>query len=272
MTWVDSVSQALGPASLTNVAGYAAPAASPPRAPLDRFYIASQDILRIGTPSALSQHAALGPLLLVGLCSITENYFRDVFALILRICPIAQATASDQSVKLGSVVWYAGGDMERGAFEHMSFAGAENLLKTAKVFLDFQLRKTSVYDEFDKVCELRHSIVHASSVLGGRNAVSLQLAPTPTPLQVVVGFSELQQCAAICTALAVSVNRDLFFEMARRWARVWPLMPSWQASRAHSAFRAIWDGFHSRIDAANLTIPDPMTIVRCKNQVLRHKF
>jgi hypothetical protein len=87
--------------------------------------------------------------------STTENYFRDLFTRVIRLCPVAKAASADQTVKLGSVVWHGGQDAERGAFEHISFAGAENLITTSKKFLGYSLKRTQLVEEFDKVCELR---------------------------------------------------------------------------------------------------------------------
>lgn len=272
MSWRDSISQSLGPASVADIQRYVTTSALAPVSPLDTFYRASQDLLKVGTPPFLTANPEMGALLLVGIVSITENFFRDIFSRIIQLCPVARAASADQPVRLGSVVWHGGVDAERGAFEHLSFASADSLISTPKKFLDYSLRRTTVVDEFDKVCELRHGIVHSSSVLAGKNAIRLQLTAAASPLRIVVGFGELQEAAAICTALVVSINRELFIEMARRWAKEWPHTPGWQSSQRHHRFKAVWRTFHSSVDELNGTIPAPMSLIQCRNKASKDPF
>jgi hypothetical protein len=266
MTWHTSISQSVGPSTIASIEDYVSQAPGSQESPIDLFYRASQDILRVGDPAFLAAHPGMGPLLLVGLVSTTENYFRDLFTRVIRLCPVAKAASADQTVNLGSVIWHGGQDAERGAFEHISFAGAENLTKTSKKFLAYNLRRTQLVDEYDRVCELRHGIVHSSGVLAGKNAIKLQLQPATVPLRIVMGFGQLQECAAICNSLVISVNQEIFFEMARRWSKDWPNNSSWQPTKRNSLFKDIWEIFHSRIDALNNAIASPLSMVRCRNQ------
>jgi hypothetical protein len=210
----------------------------------------------------------MGPLLLVGLVSATENYFRDVFAGIIRLCPTAQSKSADHSIKLGSVIWHSGVDVERGAFEHISFASGERLIKSSKEYLAYTLKQTSIVDEFDKVCELRHGIVHSGAIIAGKNAIRLQLPPTKEPLRITVDFARLQECGSICTTLVASINSELFAELARRWAVVWPKLPSWNSERTHALFRQVWSTFFSAYDHTNGTIPTSLSLMKCKHRVL----
>jgi hypothetical protein len=272
MSWRDSISQSVGPAAIADIQQYVTAAIGHADSPIDTFYKASRELLTVGTPTFLTANRTMGALFLVGIVSITENYFRDIFSRIIRLCPIARAVSADQNVKLGSVVWHGGEDAERGAFEHISFASGENLIGTGKKFLDYRIRRTSVVQEFDKVCELRHGIVHSSSVLAGKNATRLHLAAASAPLRILVGFAQLQECAAICNSLVVSVNQELFVELARRWSKEWPKNPSWDPRQRHAAFRSIWEAFYSGVDAANGTIPHALTLVRCRNKVATDPF
>lgn len=267
MSWRTSVNQSVGAARLTDVNGFVSDDLAEPAAPIDQFYRASRDLLRAGTPALLSAHPAMGSLLLVGLVSTTENYFRDIFTKIIQICPISKAEAADENVKLGSVVWHGGGDAERGAFEGLSLTSKENITKTCVTYTKHQLKKNALLDEFDKVCQFRHNIVHSSSVMGGKNAIKLQIAPRPNRLKIGVDFGQLQECGDVCTTLVTSINTELFQEMARRWATSWRKLPSWDASQSHRQFKSLWTAFHSVDDSVNGTIPNDLGLVRCKNRV-----
>jgi hypothetical protein len=85
MTWQQSVNQAVGVARLGDINDFVKEAPPIAEAPIDTFYSASQDILMVGTPAFLSAHPSMGPLLLVGLVSATENYFRDIFTRVIQV-------------------------------------------------------------------------------------------------------------------------------------------------------------------------------------------
>ncbi len=268
MSWQESVNQAVGVARINDINGFIRSEASVLEAPIDVFYRASQEILLVGTPAFLTAHSSMGPLLLVGLVSATENYFRDIFARIIQLCPLAKAHASNQNISLGSVVWHGVRDMERGAFEHLSFADVENIIKTTRKFLNYELTRTTVLAEFEKVCELRHGIVHSAAVVAGKNAVRLGIPSSTQKLFINIGFAELQECGAICNTLVASTNTELFIEMAKRWAVSWPKLPSWDPNKKHGLFSSIWNSFYSAKDAASHSIPVELSLVKCKNRVM----
>lgn len=267
MSWRNSVNQTVGVARISDINHYVRVETPRAEAPIDIFYRSSQDLLRVGTPPFLSANPAMGPLLLVGLVSATENFFRDALARIIQICPIAKAASADQSIKLGSVVWHGAIDVERGAFDHISFADVDNVVSSSKKFIGYQIQKSGILKEFEKICELRHSVVHSGAVIAGKNAIRLQIPATSGALRVGIGFAELQEAGDVCTTLVASVNTELFNEMARRWAVEWPKLPSWDSTQRHARFRALWEIFYSTRDAMNGSIPMRLSLMKCKNRV-----
>jgi len=271
--WRESVNQSVGTVRIGDINSYAVPTSSPVRAPIDIFYAATQDILKVANPKFLSDHPAMGPLLLVGLVSATENYFRDLFARIIQICPISQKSCAEKSINLGSVVWHRGIDFERGAFEHLSLASKESVVKTCRGFLDYEPVKTgavaAMLDEFDEVCELRHGIVHSGSMMAGKNALKLQIGITGV-IKIEVDFNRLQECGAICTTLVASFNTELFEVMAKRWAVDWRRRGSWwNPAKEHSLFKTVWQTFYSVTDSNNRTITNELSMRKCKNRIIK---
>jgi len=237
---------------------------------IDRYYQTSTEILQIATPSFLGQHPASGSLMLIGIVSALENFFRDLFASAIALCPVCQAAASSQSVNLGSVLWQAAAQpLSRAAFEHISFTSAENVKKTCKAFLGSQLRANGPADvaliAYDDVCELRHCIVHAGSILQGKNAINLGVKKRKEPVTVRIGFAELQEAASICTVVASSVNTELFEILAKRWATAWRRLPSWDGNKADELFLRLWKIFFSTTDSSTGQIQYRMGPVRCRN-------
>ncbi|MFC6652316.1 hypothetical protein [Paenibacillus rhizoplanae] len=130
--WYNSINQVTGTQKVEDIANYMAEGMNSLTSPIDSYYFTLRELLRIGSRDLLDQNKALGPLLLVGIISATENYFRDMLANIIRICPSAQECASKQSINLGSVVWHGAINVERGAFENTSFAGIDGITAACK--------------------------------------------------------------------------------------------------------------------------------------------
>jgi hypothetical protein len=268
--WRSALSRPAAPARIADISRYVAGPARLSNSAIDSFFEASTTILRAADPTFLNTHAAMGPLMLVGLVSATENYFRDVFAAVLSFCPVAQAASSTQTVNLGTVMWHAGRVPERGAFERLSFASAENIQNTSKNFLAYSFTSRGATDaslkEFDRVCELRHGIVHSGGVLAGKNALKLQVMAPPLS-RCSVGFAELQEGAAVCTTLVVAANAELFGAMCKRWAIEWRQHRSWDPTKKRQRFRAIWTAFRSEYDLEGGLVTNPIGPVRCRNLV-----
>lgn len=270
--WHGAVNQTAGAASISSIDLFVEKMTVCGAAPIDTFYNTSQDIFKIATPDLLNKFPSVGPLLLVGLVSATENYFRDIFASILRLCPIAKACSAEKNINIGTVLWHAGLNIERGAFEHISLAGSDVIRKTCEQFLGYKIKENSssyaMLKEFDKVCELRHSIVHSGLIIAGQNAVKLRISTGACILRIKVSFGQLQECGLICTTLVSSFNSELFQEVARRWAIDWPKQQSgWTTSKSNALFKSIWDSFYSTVDQKNAAISVPLTIAECKKMI-----
>jgi hypothetical protein len=273
MNWRQSANRPAAVARVADINRYVVQHSGGIEAPIDTFYGAVAGILRAANPTFLTTNPSMGALMLVGWVSATENYLRDILAGVIRLCPCAQVEAAQQTISLGTVIWHGGLPPERGAFEHLSFASADNIRQTCRKFADYEVKKNSPIDallkEFDGICELRHSIVHAGSVMAGRNAVRLQIGGRPKALRVSIGFAELQEAGDICTTLVVGFNGALFELLAKRWATDWRSRPSWDSAKADRRFLSIWHLFHSKVDTQQGTVPRAMGPVRCRNLVKR---
>ncbi len=159
-----------------------------------------------------------------------------------------------------------------GAFEHISLASADNINNTAKKFIGIDLKSNglgTILGEFDKICEMRHGIVHSGNVLAGKNGIKLKLQSTNDITKIDIGFAEFQEVMSICNALVVDSNKLLFVEISKRWATSWRNTPGWNNSEASLKFKKIWSVFYSDRDQQNGTIPENMTWIKCRNQIMR---
>ncbi len=130
-----------------------------------------------------------------------------------------------------------------------------------------RLRKNELLDEFDKLCQIRHAIVHSSRILAGKNAVRLNIPPSSQKVLVKTGYAQLQECASICTSCVMTMNLKLFEEMITRWAIHWRKTDDfWNSIDENHSFTGIWDVFSSEIDRTDVQLAE-MAKTKCKNAV-----
>lgn len=272
--WYNSVNQSMGSQKIRDINEYveSVDRSKLYKSSIDKFYKSMRDILGVAKePQFLKDNCILGPLLFVGVVSCTENYFREIMSDTIQICPICQAASATQNISLGSVIWHSGCNVEKGSFENISFASAEAIVKTSGKYLKFKIDQTglaySALKEYDKICELRHGIVHSNAIIAGKNAIKLGIKSDEKVVKVNIGYKQLQECAAICTSLVISYNSELFVLIAKRWAIDWVKLPLWDSKNDNKNFNKIWKIFYSEIDNNNGLISNNMSMVRCRNYV-----
>jgi hypothetical protein len=205
-------------------------------------------MLDFGTVALLNSNDFVGGLLAVGVLSASEGYFRSILSSCIEMCPVARETAAEESICLGGLLWHGKNNFSRSAFEHSSFSSKDELKRACNKYIKFVLSDATFkgpLDEFDKVCQARHGIVHNDGFLPGRNAVRLAIPKNASPLRFYIRYAQLQEVAAVVNTLVFTFNRELFFEMCRRWAVVWRNRSDWDPSRENAVFAEIWKVFHS---------------------------
>lgn len=239
---------------------------------IDNFYEGLRNILNIANdPSVFEDDEKLGPLLFIGIISITENYFREIISDIVKICPISQNNSSNQTITLGSVIWHSPNNFERTVLENISLADEkaikDNTRKIIGYVIDPKGLTSSAIEEFGKLCQLRHAIVHSANIVAGKNATKLNLKSDKKLVKVNIKYKQIQECASICTILVNSYNLELFEQLAKRWAVDWNKTPMWNNKNDGKLFSCIWDIFYSEIDAETIPEENRITKQKCKNAI-----
>ncbi len=270
--WRNCISQSVGSERINNLNEYVSSCVASQKSPIDEFYDESKNVLTLFPYNAWGYNSWTGSLASIAIISSVENYYRQVFSKILKICVDSKRNAASNSVNLGSVIWHPLSEVERGAFEHISLASSDNINNTSKKYVGIDLRKSGleiILEEFDKICELRHGIVHSGNIVAGKNGIKLQLQSNIDITKVNIGFDQFQKIMSVCNALVVDSNKVFFEELARRWATSWRNAPGWDSAEENSRFKDIWQVFFSKRDQENGTIPEDITWVKCKNRVIR---
>lgn len=252
-SWKTSTNQTPGASRITNIQKYIIDLQPTDRSAIDNFYDTRTKIIQTATPTLLSSQQWISSLFIASAISATEDYFREVCSFCIAMCPKSKAIASEKNIHLGSAIWNSTSFFSRGCFEHLSFASQETIKKCSKEYLGYEISKQSntfaALEEYDKLCELRHGIVHSNCRLPGKNAIKLGLQNNRNTLvKIEPGLTEIQESVAICSALVESYNQELFQEICKRWAKDWRSNPGWDSTQEHALFKEIYRGFGSEIN------------------------
>ncbi|TMO70144.1 hypothetical protein CWC17_18770 [Pseudoalteromonas sp. S3785] len=269
--WKKSVSACASTVTIGDISNYINPSAVA-SSPIDNFYIERNKLLSSISPNYATLNPSIPPLVLVGLISLTENYFREILAGIVKICPKAKQKSATKSLNLATA-WIGFGEMEKGAFENTSFSDPKAVKKSLNELIGVNVTNinqiAAPLEEFGKLCELRHAIVHSAGLLAGKNAIKLELPSSRNSLRIKVGYSELQESAEVCSSLVCAVNLELFVNMANKWLNEWPRTPAYRDQNLNILFKKIWGLFYSEFDERNGLISESLTQIKARNLIVK---
>ena len=268
INWKDCVNKPAGNERVQDIQSYLTKEVPDYKAPIDAFYAEVKKIVMYSSDiHMLKENNFLGPLLYVGIISETENYIREILTECIKLCPISKSKIANRSVALGSMMWQKNGEFEKGIFENISFSDSSAIKKELKNCLGVDIKENELLSdmlgEFDKLCQMRHAIVHSSRILAGKNAIQLNIPSSNEKLFIRVEYAQLQECASICTAFVMTFNLKLFGVMGQRWGVDWRrLTDFWDAEKEEEYFSRIWDIFSSVVDRNESDLAE-MTKTEC---------
>lgn len=218
--------------------------------PIDGYLRRTKGITILGTPQAMGMNPSLGKLILLGVVSEVESFFKQIVGGCVRLCSLCRQSASKHTIPFAAVDYYQEDDIEYALVESVSFATSGEILRQTEKLTGLKLKGSglnAVIQQFDYVCHLRHAAVHASGILGTGNVREISQSST-TKLQVDLNFAKVQGIVAICHNLIREYNRDLFSRLVDRWIDNRVLVGNWQTDRdrfapAHHLFHSVEDAF-----------------------------
>jgi hypothetical protein len=226
------------------------PVSTPSASPIDNFYAYVATLIPLGDAKRLASNDALGKALLLGIVSATEHYFRAVLAGLIHACPLTRKQAASLSLSFGAVDYYSREDLGLGLFEHASLASAGEIRKHTQKLIGVQISQDAsaeaAFEEYEKLCQLRHAAVHARGDLSHQNLQELGVNLTSGRLGIKVELPALHSAAAVCQNVVRAYNRLLYRKTVERWIAERVFSGSWLTDR--DRFDQIWALFHSRSD------------------------
>lgn len=205
--------------------------------------------------SALSQVSANIPtiynLILLGYISAIESYIREIIRKIILIDKISRITCELEEINYGAAISYPQTLLPEVILEKASFASQENIINSFKNFLGLkghqpnELLNTLL--EFEKICHLRHCIVHRFGKLGSKNAIKFgldthsDLIEKPLKLDINMVFD----LSIICTNTVLVVNKHLFNRILERTANKENNNWKWDLRKDKTEFQKYYNLFNS---------------------------
>lgn len=265
--WKAAANPQGGVVRLAGLASYTIASSGPARAPIDEFYSHKNRLIGFATPALFATNKWVSGYLLTSVISATEFYFRSIFGEVICVCPVAQKLSSEKNIQVAAAIWHGERFFSRAAFEHLSFADADQIKKCSREFVGYEIKSSAgscaAFDEFEKLCELRHGIVHAGLYMPGKNAVKLGLPKPASSLSIEFDLAQLHEAILVCERLVENYNLELFEKIASRWAVDWPRRYDWVAANEFMLFKKICDIFFSQTKIP----PDRPSVMKLKNMV-----
>lgn len=222
-----------------------------PVSPIDDFYTYLASLIPLGSEQGLRDNGALGKVLLLGIVSATEHYFRAALSGLVDSCPLVRKKAAALPLSFGALDYYLPKDLGLALLENVSLATAGEVRKQTQrvVGIDTHqdLSTDAALSQYEKVCQLRHAAAHARGDLGHQNLQELGVSTSGGRLALTIEFSAFHAAAAVCQNVVRSYNRLLYRKSVERWMTEKVLSGRWEEDRVR--FSALYDLFYSGKDS-----------------------
>lgn len=237
-----------------NIAALLFPLDDVTQSPIDEYYEHARTLLLTASRDGVEQDEMLMRLLVLELVSSAELYFRRVLSAVITICPMVASTASRRQILLGSIGYYKRADIGYALLDGVSLSGEGDVKRQTLNITGFDIKQTSsvhkALKDFERVCQLRHVIVHAKGEIGAKNVADLQVT---VQQQSRLRISSLAfQPLVVATHNAVRAYNAYLFEcVLTSWLGNKHLSGKWRSDRKH--FERLHKLFHSTTDMGTAT-------------------
>jgi len=189
--------------------------------PITDYFVTTGNLIKKIVDTKYSNDAEILGLLVLGVVSCAEFYFKSVLSQLTRVCPICESHTEALNIPIGSIAFYAqsGFPYVMSAFEHESLADSKKISNEVKRFANLTCSDNSsvkkALDDFELLCELRHCFVHARG-FAGLKAVRA-MGGTRTLQKVLVKQQQALDFIKLSHNAVRAINRFLSEETLNRW-------------------------------------------------------
>ncbi|WP_447772353.1 hypothetical protein [Variovorax boronicumulans] len=235
--------------------------------PISDYFLTTGGLVKKIIDTKYSNDADILGLLVLGVVSAAEFYFRTVLSELARACPLCIQHTEAINIPSGSVAFYSksGFSSVMSAFEHESLADSKKIISEIKRFVGFSCSDNSsvkkALDDFELLCELRHCFVHSRGFVGLKAIRALGGARTVQ--KVLIKQQQALDFIKLSHNAVRAVNHYLSNEVVNRWIDKDVLSGQWTSDK--TIFTRYWRLFAKKGEDSYLGSPQKAyAIVRPK--------
>lgn len=213
--------------------------------PISDYFATTQNLTRKIISTRYADDSEVLGLLVLGVVSAAEFYFRSILSGITTICPLCEKHIEGVNIPAGSINFYSGTGFSSSisAFEHESLADSKKLIQEIKRYTGLSCPDNSsvkkALDDFEMLCEVRHCFVHARGFVGLKASRAIN---SPRTLQkLLIRQQQALDFIKLAHNAVRAVNRYLSDETINRWIQRDVLTGNWNKDR--KPFLMFWSLF-----------------------------
>ncbi|MFO1393993.1 MAG: hypothetical protein U1F09_09565 [Steroidobacteraceae bacterium] len=225
--------------------------------PISDYFDTTSRLVKKIVDTKYANDAEILGLLVLGVVSSAEFYFRSIIAEIARTCPLCERQAEIVHIPFGSPAFYKDSAfaLAMSAFEHESLADSKKIAGEIRRFAGFSIPDASsvkkALDDFERLCELRHCFVHARGHVGLKAMRALGEARAAH--KILVGQQQALDLIKLSHNAVRAVNHYVSNEIVNRWIDNDVLSGQWAEDKA--LFTRYWRLFSKRNEDAYGGVP-----------------
>lgn len=192
-------------------------------------------------------------LILLGYISAVESYLREIIRKLIMLDKASRISSQEQQLNYGAAINYPSNLLPEALMERSSYASKTNIKDALKTFIGLKGQHANeldkALDEFEKICHLRHCVVHRFGKLGSSNAMKFGLDThiecLEKPLSLDVG--KLYNIYQICENTVLVLNHYLYTNIMKRTVEPDYSFWQWDLRKDRNNFAKYYNLFASTI-------------------------
>lgn len=213
--------------------------------PITDYFLNTGNLVKKIIETKYADDAEILGLLVLGVISAAEFYFRTILSELARSCPLCVQHTETVNIPSGSIAFYAESAFSptMSAFEHESLADSKKIAAEIKRFGGFACAESSsvknALNDFELLCELRHCFVHSRGFVGPKAARAIGGARAVH--KVLIKQQQALDFIKVAHNAVRAVNHYLSNEVLNRWIDNDVLSGKWAVDRG--LFTCYWKLF-----------------------------
>lgn len=225
------------------------PLETPTVSPIDEYYGHARQLLLAVSKPEIEADDMLMRLLVLELVSTAELYFRRILSGAIAVCPLISAAAAKRPLLLGALDYYHRQALGYALLDGVSLSGEGDVKRQTLNITGIDIKANSSVQEalhdFERVCQLRHVIVHAKGEAGAKNVADLRVS-VPGQSRLTIKALSFQPLVVVTHNAVRAYNAFMFDSVLRSWLSAKHLTGNWGSDRRK--FSALFKLFFSEVD------------------------